>query len=216
MIDLGDVVRAYQICGHCHVVDQDHGRVQHGHVCATCGEPGHEGGMMYFESSIHTMAALIQEASKQLVRRHREIDASQIHNVSIVIFFCTVREALLNWFIKQLSRAQKIPKPIYARLLADNDLHSKRQNMLLPSLTGKKWKALVAEESVSSGINYHALNSLIKRSVDARNSLVHEGRPWQIDDALAMECVNQFPAMLSFYIALHNRYVHPLHLTKSK
>jgi len=161
---------------------------------------------------VHTLAALIEEAHLQLTRVASDDNHATIHSVAIVIFFCTAREALLNWLIQHLCWAQKIPPRIYDRLLADNNVHMKRQNALLPSLTGKKWKALVEQEGVASNIDFRDLNALLERAADARNAFVHEGKSAEIDRNLASECVKNFPALIEFYVALHNRYVHPLHL----
>lgn len=128
-------------------------------------------------------------------------------------FFCTAREALLNWFLAHLAWAQKIPKGAFDRLMADNNVYSKRRNALLPSLTGKKWKALV-EEAKGSQLDYGALDALLKRAAKERNTFVHEGKSWHIDRQLAHDCIEQFPSLLSFYVDLHNRYVHPLHLAR--
>jgi hypothetical protein len=201
----------FQMCRHCRVVDKDRARVQYGYACSVCGKPS-EGGLSYFEISIHTLAALIEKASTQLSRFADDTDQSKIHSVAIVIFFCTVREALLNWLIEHLCWAQKVPRLVFERLLADNNVHVKRQNALLPSLTAKKWKALVQQETIASGTDYRGLNDLLERAANARNAFVHEGKSAEIDCSLAAECVEKFSVLLEFYVALHNRYVHPTHL----
>ncbi len=133
------------------------------------------------------------------------------HDVSVVLFFCTLREILLTWFIDHLFWAQKISRPIFNRLLADNNTHMQRQNNLLPSLTGKKWNVLIEEEMRTSQLNYGKLKDLIQRAAEARNKFMHEANHWGFSRQLAEECIQNIWPLLNFYVALHNRYVHPLH-----
>ena len=211
---LKEEVRSYHICDHCRVIDRDHERVISGHLCGTCGKPG-DGGRMYFEVSVHTLAALIEDAAAQLANAPADSDTSKTQSVAVVIFFCTTRELLLTWLIQYVCWAQRIPLGAFERLMADNKWHAKRQYHLLPSLVGKKWKALIEQETAESANDYVVLNDLLERSSKARNSFMHEGRSWSLDRTLAAECVEQFPVLLSLYAALHNRYVHPVHLKES-
>lgn len=211
--DLARLVAQYQICADCRIIDRDHHRRQYGYLCPVCGKPG-QGGHSYFEISVHVLTSLVEESAD--ARRPRSNSTRfvsvNVPHIAAVLFFCTLRELLLNWLIEYLCGAQKIPKPIYERLLADNNGHARRQNAVLPSLTGRKWKALVAHETKASGVDYGALNDFLERAVAARNKFMHEGKHWGIDRALARDCASSVPALLEFYVALHNRYVHPVHL----
>lgn len=207
----------FQICRKCGVVDRDHGRMQEGHRCSTCGTPG-EGGLMYFDMSVLTLIDLMQEA----FHTPGNADSSQAgsnregYNISVVLFFCTLREVLINRIIERLCHAQSVPRPIYERLLADSNTYSLRQNSLLPSLTGKRWKDLVTTESKCSKLDYIELDGFLKTAVKARNKFMHEGKPWGIDKTLAGNCVDHIWPLLCFYVALHNRYVHSLHFSNVK
>jgi len=207
----------FQICRNCRVVDRDQGRIRYGHKCGTCETPG-EGGLMYFEVSILVLIDLMQEAfhTPGGYRQGRDRSIREAHNVSVVLFFCSLREILLNWLIEHLCWAQKIPRPVYERLFADSNTYALRQNNLLPSLTGKKWKVLAAQESRSSKLDYIELDEFMRKTVDARNKFMHEGKRWGIDRTLAEGCIDHIWPLLNFYVALHNRYVHPLHFAKSK
>lgn len=207
----------FQMCRNCRVVDRDQGRVRDGHRCGNCNAPG-EGGLMYFGMSVLFLIDLIQEAFHSPGIDHGNQNGSirEAHNVSVVLFFCTLREIVLNWLIGRLFCAQKIPKPVYERLLADSNTYMLRQNNLLPSLTGKKWKFLVAQESRSSQLDYVELDEFLRKAVEARNKFMHEGKHWGIDRKLAESCIDHISPLLNFYVSLHNRYVHPLHFTKGK
>jgi hypothetical protein len=207
----------FHICRNCRVVDRDQDRIRFGHECSACGASG-EGGLMYFELSVLVLIDLMQEAflTPSGSRENRSGSTRQAHNVSVVLFFCTFREILLNWLIDHLCWAQKIPKPVCERLLSDSNTYALRQNNLLPSLTGKKWKSLATEESLSSQLDYVELDEFMRKAVEARNKFMHEGKRWGIDRNLAQGCIDHIGPLLNFYVALHNRYVHPLHLVSKK
>jgi len=154
----------FQMCRICRVIDRDEGRIEYGHKCATCGTPG-EGGLLYFEVSVLFLIDLMQEAfhTPGSAGRGQAGPNRDAHNVSVVLFFCTLREVLINWLIAHLCWAQNIQKPVFERLLADSNTYSLRQNNLLPSLTGKKWKELVVIESQSSQWDYGKLDEFLKK-----------------------------------------------------
>ena len=173
--------------------------------------------MMYFELSVHLLIDLIQESFGSLGPDSAKPNesSSNAHNVSVVLFFCTLRELLLNSLIAHLCWAQRIPRAVHERLLADSNSHALRQNNLLPALTGKKWKALVAEEARSSQLDDVEIDEFTRKAVEARNKFMHQGNGWGIDRALASGCIHRIWPLLNFYVALHNRYVHPAYLAKS-
>lgn len=208
---LSSLVADFQICQHCRIVDRDQARIRYGYMCQTCGTPG-AGGHMYFEISVHLLVDLMQEAfqTPSSIESGGPSD-SKAHNVSVVLFFCTLREITLNWLIKHLCSAQEIPYPIVKRLLADNNTHLLRMNNLLPSLVGKKWKILIDEETKASKFDYAELNEFLKKAVGARNKFMHEGKQWGIDRNLAEGCVEHILPLLNFHALLHNRYAHPHH-----
>lgn len=167
---------------------------------------------MYFEVSVHLLVDLLQETFHTPTSTDSDRTSDhEAHNVSVVLFFCILREIALNWLIEHLCWAQKIPRPILERLLADNNTHSLRINNLLPSLVGKKWKALIKEETQASEFDYAELDEFVRKAVEARNKFMHEGKHWGIDRKLAEGCVEHIWPLLNFYAALHNRYVHPHH-----
>ena len=163
---------------------------------------------------MHVLTSLIEESANARRRRSSSTRFVSVNvpHIAAVLFFCTLRELLLNWLIEHICWAQKVPIPIRERLLADNNSHTRRQNAVLPSLTGKKWKVLIAQETKASGVDYGALNNILEQAITARNKFMHEGKHWGIDRALAQACADAIPTLLEFYVALHNRYVHPLHL----
>jgi hypothetical protein len=75
---------------------------------------------------------------------------------------------------------------------------------------------LTEEESLSSQLDYVELDKFMRKAVEARNKFMHEGKRWGIDRNLAGDCIDHIEPLLNFYVALHNRYVHPLHLASNK
>lgn len=208
----------FQLCRHCQIVDRDLNRLRVGYECPVCSTPS-PGGMMYFGLSIHTLINLMQEAFHAASQIHDELTEITIetdaHNISVVLFFCTLREILLNHLIGELCQAHKIPESIHKRLIADNRLHTQKQERLLPSLVGKKWKELIQEQNQQAQIDYEALNDFLQKAVKARNKFTHEGSKWGIDRQLAVGCIRQISPLLNFYVGVHNSYVHP-YFRKSK
>jgi len=208
---LSSLLADFLICPHCQVIDRDHERIRSGYQCPTCGVPS-KAGRLYFEISVRVLIDLIQEAFHSQPKRSRDEEeaAYEAHNVSVVLFFCTLREVLLNWLIQHLFWAQKIPEKVQERLLADSNIYRQRQNNLLPSLIGQKWRAAIEEASKGSALDYVELDAFMQNAVTARNKFTHEGRHWGIDRQMAEGCVEHLWTLLNLYVALHNRYVHPL------
>lgn len=167
---------------------------------------------MYFEISIRVLIDLMQEAYHSQPRRSTEEEepSYEAHNVSVVLFFCTLREVLLNWLIQHLFWALKIPERVQERLLADSSTYRQKQNNLLPSLIGQKWRAAVESTSHDAALDYVELDGFMQKAVEARNKFMHEGRHWGIDREKATGCIDHIWPLLNLYVELHNKYVHPL------
>ena len=137
----------FQICRHCAVVDLDHNRIRGDYICQVCKKPGN-GGMLYFNLGVRTLIDLIQEAynSKKIISDDDEkiinVD-SRAHYISIVIFFITLREVLLQIFIDEIVLIKNIPQSIYDRLLLDNHNYSQKQNNVFKALLNIKWKEAI-------------------------------------------------------------------------
>jgi hypothetical protein len=208
--NLSSLLADFLICPHCQVIDRDHERARSGYQCPTCGVSG-QGAGQYFEISVLVLIDLIQEAFHSQPKRSKaDEEAAYAHNVSVVLFFCTLREVLLNWLIEHWFWAQKIPEKVQERLLADSNIYRKRQDNLLPSLIGQKWRATIEEASKGSALNYVELDDFMQKAVTARNKFMHEGRQWVIDRQMAEGCVEHIWPLLNLYVALHNKHVHPL------
>lgn len=171
---------------------------------------------MYFDLSVHALINLMQESFhatswETLENATAGISSESAHYLSVVVFFCTLREVLLRRFAYELLVAQKIPARICKRLLADNSVHTQRQGKLFPSLTGEKWKNAIRKLSMDGNLDYVELNEFLKQAVDARNKFLHEGSKWAIDKAMAEGCMRSIWPLLNLFVDLHNHYVYPFY-----
>ena len=164
--------------------------------------------MMYFHFGIHVLIDIIQTAyhSAPLPSiRDSAIDSTKARYISVIVLFCTLREALADHLILEASRAAKIKKSIYERLIADNRNYSQKQNNLIPSLIGKKWNAVCAE----LGPKYVTLNETLKTIAAKRNKFVHEGKVYCVSEDDAISCMESIPSLLELFVRIHNKYVQP-------
>ena len=201
------VVCSHLICASCAVVDRDRGRMKRGHVCSICGVPG-EGGRLSFPISIHILVDLIQQA----YHSHSPtgpLGGPNGEDVGTVLYFCTLREALLNHFLVGHLRTQKVPVSIIEKLLDDNRLASQKFGGLFASTIGKKWSEAVAHVSVSTRTQFEPVSQLMRRAAELRNLFLHEGAAWSMTRDFSTECINNVPTMVKLFVALHNDFIHP-------
>jgi len=215
-----DTIKNLVTCQFCHILDYNLERSRVGYECPVCNTPS-EGSTTYNPVSTYTLIKLMEEAFSSTVPYSDDEDTNKpnstktnMHNISIVLFFCTLRELLLNNLIDNLLRAQKIQQNIRKYLLPDNISHRQKQEKLLPSLVGKKWKILVEEESKKSTLDYTKLNKFIEGVVSARNAFMHKGQKYDIDHAMAENCIKYTEILINLFVDLHNSYVHPYYYTK--
>ena len=197
------------ICKACGIIDDDQDWMRSGHVCAKCGIPS-SGGRLALPITIHILVDLVQQAYHSRTALGPPDDSPQASGVGTVLFFCSLREALLNWFIGGHLNAQRIPEGLHRRLLLDNKLASQKFGPLFESVTGDKWAVGVAKASAAQSAHFTHVSELMKRAAEVRNDFMHDGRGWNADNALATECVNAMPDLVSLFCGLHNIYVHPI------
>lgn len=199
------------VCGHlvcpaCAIVDHNWDRMRRGHLCTTCGTPG-EGGRLYFPINIHILVDLMQQAYHSLSPTG-PLDGPQGRDVGTVLYFCTLREALLNHFLVQMLRAQKVPAALIERLLDDNRLASQKFGNLFASVVGQKWGKAVDEASTRVASNFSPVSQLMRRAAEIRNSFLHEGSAWTVTRELSTECMNSVSHMVELFVAFHNEFIH--------
>lgn len=210
----------FQICTHCTIVDLDQNRIRGGYKCPVCNKPG-DCGHLYFHLGIHSLINLIQEAYnfQKIVSENEDEKViyrtdSRAHYLSIVVFFTTLREVLMQNLLDELANIKNISEPIYDRLLSDNRNYSQKQNNIFPAFLEIKWDDAVKIANGKDEIDYVALNELLVDVVNARNIFLHEGSQYSITKELAEKCILSIWSLLNLYVRFHNDYVHPYYLEK--
>lgn len=213
---LSSLLCDHQVCESCHIVDRDKSRCQVGKKCSTCGTPS-TSGYMYFHMNIHTLINLMQEAyhsepNENLVDEYSA--GKESHQISTVLFFCTLRESLLDNFLYKLCIAQELPAGVVDRLFSDNKFHMQKQNNLFPSLTGDKWKKAVDILNAQHVIDYVELDDFLVEAVNARNKFVHRGSKYNITQEMTESCIKNISPLINLYVGFHNNYIHPIYITR--
>ena len=208
----------FQICKQCAIVDTDFYRTRFDYNCPVCNQTG-KGGMLYFHLGVHSLIDLMQEAynSKKIISNVDDekigVD-SKAHYLSVVIFFITLREVLLQNFMDEIVLIKNIPESVYEMLLSDNRNYSQKQNKVFKSLLNMSWNDAIKQANDKDEIDYLALNELLKKAVKARNEFLHEGSSFIITKELAEECIINIWSLINLYVRFHNDYVHPYYLKK--
>jgi len=214
------LVGEWQVCRTCRVVDRDQIRTRVGSICPECGEES-KGGLRYFVMSAETIVDLMREASSTQPITHNEGTELEYqintHNISVLLFFCTLREVLMQGFIREMCMALGIPENIYERLNLDNKLHSQKQDKLFPSLTGSKWNNAISELDRETSKNYTELNDQVVDLVKHRNKFIHKAQNiFNIDDSVANRCIQNVEPLIHLYVDLHNKYVHKIYIERNR
>lgn len=137
------------------------------------------------------------------------ISGPQAPAIGAILFFCTLREVLLNHFLLTLLRAQRVPEPVIEKLLEDNKLARQKFAGLFSAVVGKSWKEAVLEASTFDGTDFQPVSKLMLEAATIRNEFMHEGKGWAATRDVATNCINSLFALFSLFVALHNINVRP-------
>lgn len=121
-------------------------------------------------------------------------------DVGTVLYFCTLREALLNSFLLNNLRVRKIPEPLIRRLLNDNKLASQKLGNLFASVVGIKWKEAVNYAAQKVGIDYTPVSVLMQSAAELRNEFLHSGKAWRCTREYATQCVDSMGELLGLFV----------------
>lgn len=209
---LGILLANFYICQDCHIVDNDHDRMNVGHHCSNCGNPS-PGGQSYFGFKVNSLITLMQEfyhSEQSITNGFDEVkDLKWIGNVKlpVIIFFVTLREVLIDNLLQKLFVARGLPDDICERLLADSSGYKQRIDKLFRTLAGEKWKNALKKISQEQNFDFIALDDFVEEIVKARNTFLHSGIKWAIKEEMAKQCLRNIYPVLSMYKNLHNKYV---------
>jgi hypothetical protein len=206
--DASTLVCNHLECVSCGVIDRDYARSRRGHLCGTCGSPS-EAGRLAFPISIHILVDLVQQAFHSTAPVG-PISGPQVGGIGTVLFFCTLREALLNWFLSRHLLVQRVPERLREKLMDDNKLASQKFGDLFTSVVGERWNEAVSKASAYDEREYLAISELMRQAAAMRNEFLHEGTAWTASPDFAETCVNGLPDLVSLFVALNNVYIHAL------
>jgi len=205
---LSMVVCNHLICRTCGIIDRDRGRLSKGHRCSTCNAEG-DGGVAVFSVNIWVLVDLLQQAFHSQSPTG-PLDAPQGNSVGTILYFCTLREALLNTFLLGNLRARHVPAPLVEKLMEDNKLASQKFGGLFTSVVGTKWEVAVSTVSASTGSDFQSVSQRMRTAAELRNEFLHEGRAWGMTYEFAKECVDSVGGLVRLFVALNNEYTHPI------
>ena len=164
---------------------------------------------MVFPINIHVLVDLVQQAYHSQSPTS-PLDAPQGQDVGTILFYCSLREALLNTFIINNLRARNVDSALISRMLEDNKLASQKFGGLFTSVIGLKWNEAISELTRARSRNYTGVSDLMREAAELRNEFLHEGRAWGINRDLATRCINSVDDLVSLFTELHNEYTQPL------
>jgi hypothetical protein len=162
---------------------------------------------MYFHANILILIDLMEESYSS----RSESDSNELlspNNVAVLLFFCTLKEALFENFLRQLFNALRFSRPVQKKLLDDNRLFHEKIDSLLPALIEEKWTTALDSVGRFAGKDFRGLNALLASTARTRNAFLHDASPWSITATLADSCVDALSSMIELFVALHNYYVH--------
>jgi hypothetical protein len=198
------------VCNRCKFIFpmRNDGRVTPGYPCPQCNEVNRIG-RLYFSMNVSTLIDLIQDAyhSTPLIENELYSDYRP-HDVSVLIYFCTLREVLLGNLVCELLTAENVSDGLQERLLTDNKFHVQKQDKLFYSLTGDKWQEAIKKAAEVDSADYLEVDKFVKDIANKRNLFIHEGNSWSIDRDLVTNCIKRLRQLLHLYVTLHNLYVH--------
>lgn len=206
--DASTLVCDFMICARCGIVDRERSRIRVDSPCPTCRQPAGVA-RLYYPVSIHILVDLVQE-SYHSYARVGPISGPQTSTIGPILFFCTLREALINHLLIEHMRAQRTKQSLIERLLDDNKLAHQKFGALFNAVVGTSWAESVREASLHDGTDYQTISNLMKLTASIRNDFLHEGTGWSATRELATECVDRLPQLFRLFVALHNVYVRPL------
>lgn len=196
------------ICRSCGVIDRDYGRLRNGHLCSTCGVAS-EAGRLVFPITIHILVDLVQQVYHS-ESRVGPLDGPQSADIGSVLYYCTLREALLTSTLTNNMRARNVPESLISNLLDSNRLANQRFGGLFSSVFDMSWEAAVTEISQKEGFDFRGVSKLMRTATESRNKFLHEGRAWAVTRDFATQCVNSMAEMVDLFVAIHNRHTHPI------
>jgi hypothetical protein len=205
---LHTLVCDYLICQSCGVIDRDYGRLRKGNLCDTCGV-ANDIGRLAFSSNISVLINLLQQTFHSVSPLSSQ-GVPQGADVGTILFYCTLRESLINNFLLNNLKARSIDAQLIKKLLDDNMLASQKFGSLFFSVVGVKWSDSLTVLNKKTGKNFIEVSELMCDAARIRNKILHEGRVWEIGREFSEKCINSIGNLVDLFVELHNEYTQPI------
>jgi hypothetical protein len=206
---LSTLLADFFICQSCGTVDGDDNRIRVGYACPRCGTPS-PGAQYYFPLPALSLIDLMQEFfhMRSDAPVNEKSSSEKNHQLAVVIFFCTLGEALLHHFLEEGLHKLRIPYDVQDRLLEDHLFVKQRVDKIFPLVTGnKKWKASVKMLSQRGSIDYTETEAFYQSTAHKRNLLLHRGNMWAIPGDLPEQCMRHIHPLMYLFVDLHNEFI---------
>jgi hypothetical protein len=212
---ISSLLEQFNICESCGVVDTLADRMVVGTLCPDCHTPS-KCAYTYFHLSLLGIVDLIQEAYERIPENSPTSSYSinipgSAHCTSVVIFYCVLREALLERLIEELMSFQYLSDNLRERLTKDYASHYDRLFKLFPALTGVSWDEALKCVHSETGKDFGPISNTLKEMADARNRFIHETNIYSINRDTAKQCIESIYGTFELFVELHNLLVHPKH-----
>jgi hypothetical protein len=200
---LSSVICDFMICKRCGIVDRERSRIIANSPCPACHKSA-DIARLYFGLNLAVLIDLIQQSYHSATPEGQAL-GPQSSDVAVVLFFCALREALLNNLLDYLCRTEACD----LKKVATRRKLTKRKFSSLAELIGKTWDEAVGEASSREGIGFDSVSKLMIQASSVRNRFLHEASGWGATRQFATECINSTFALLQLFVSLHNTYVQP-------
>ena len=212
--DMSGMASSYFLCLNCGIVDQDENRSVPGHACSMCGVSPC-GCRVFFRLGVSIIIQLIetsyfrwpeQSTYDELSRQRRE----DLRNSATLIFFCSLKELLLETFTEDMMEALRLKPEEQTSLREQYSTHSKRLQYLMPAMTGKSWHDALSSLPLERREQHSNLDGFLEHATRKRNDLLHDVNLLAFDEDIATSCFRAIPMILELYVDLQNQFVHPV------
>jgi hypothetical protein len=168
--------------------------------------------LIYFDPTIGTIADIIADyCPKTISDLGLPIiptqNITENNQLSIIVFYCTLGEILLQQFLERFMNFQMIPIKIQSRLLQDNLYAKQRIDNLFPALAGTSWKEVIRKLDKTPNKDHQSVVKFYLEVNEKRNQLLHLGNKWDIPSDMAHNCVENIAPLIQLFIDLHNVYI---------
>jgi hypothetical protein len=208
---ISSLVSLFSMCRDCQVVDTFLDRIRVGTPCPTCHSPS-KGGLIYFNVPILGLVDLIQEAYGAIPLHAGESsfpeNPEMTHSISVIVFFSTLREALLVRLIDELMICQNLSIELQDRLYKDYNSHNERLFKLFPALAGLTWDDALKTIQTQTGRDFSSVSDTLKEIADIRNRFIHKVNYFGITYHDASKCIENLYPTFELFVALHNLFIH--------